>query len=106
MTRAARRVSRSARRAPNDSGLGLRLLLLLRLRLLRLLRRSRLLLLSGLDLDLLRLLLGPLRNRQREHTVSELRAHVVGVDAFGQGERARERAIRALVREEAVALLA
>src|SRR5579875_1087750 len=57
----------------------------------RLLRRG-----SEVDLDLARLLLLGLRNRDLQDTTVEVGGHLVGVDPVGQGERPGERAERAL----------
>src|SRR5581483_6260217 len=60
---------------------------------------------AALDVDLLRLHLGQLRNRQRQHALAQVGLHVVGVDALGQRERPREAAVRALVGVERLVLL-
>src|SRR5438445_7862732 len=62
--------------------------------------------LLGLEGNPLGLGLGALGHDEGQHTVLQVRAHVIGVDVIGHGERPTESSITALGGEVALALLA
>src|SRR5918996_4428647 len=61
--------------------------------------------LAALELNPLRLYLGPLRKRQRQHAILELRTHVLRVDSIWQREGPGERAVVSLIGEVPLVLV-